>query len=417
LWRIWFEVGATQQYYPLLHSAFWLEHRLFGGSALGYHLTNLALHAAAAILFAVLLRRLAVPGAILAALIFSFHPVHVESVAWISEQKNTLSTVFYLAAALAYLRFQDRRAIPIYLAASALFACALLTKTVTATLPAALLVLTWWRSGRLAWQNIAPLLPWLVAGIGAGLFTAWIERRLVGAEGAAFDLTLVERCLLASRVVWFYPGKLCWPENLAFIYPRWTVDAADVGWWLPLIAAMIVILWLWRLSRHGMRTPLAVYLLFVGSLFPVLGFFNVYPFLYSYVADHFQYLASLPLIAFAAAGLIRIGAQFTPGGLTLVALLLVAVSALTRQQSEMYRDMETLFRTTIARNPTSWMAYNNLGKELLATKATQPEAIACFERALELRPPISKPATISAWCSRKPGGRATAFRTSRKRCG
>lgn len=385
LGRIWFEVGATQQYYPLLHSAFWLEHRLWADSTLGYHLTNVALHAMAAVLFGFLLRQLAVPGALLAAMIFAFHPVHVESVAWISEQKNTLSTVFYLAAALAYLRFQDRRAICSYLVASLLFVCALLTKTVTATLPAALLVLTWWRQGRLTWREVKPLVPWLLAGIVAGLFTAWVERRLIGAEGAAFDLTFVARCLLAARVIWFYLGKLVWPSNLTFVYPRWTVEISDFAAWLPLFAATLVAAWSWRRSRQGSRAPLAVCLLFVGSLFPVLGFFNVYPFIYSYVADHFQYLASLAVIAFTAAGLTRVGARLPSLGATSV-LLLMALATLTRLQSAMYGDVQTLYRATIARNPDCWMAYNNLGKELLATKATQPEAITCFERALALRP-------------------------------
>jgi tetratricopeptide (TPR) repeat protein len=386
LGRIWTEVGATQQYYPLLHTAFWLEHRLWGGSPLGYHLANLALHALAATLFGLALRRLAVPGAILAALIFAFHPVHVESVAWISEQKNTLSTVFYLAAALAYLRFRERFSAGSYCVASAFFVCALLTKTVTATLPAALLVVLWWRQGRLGWRDAAPLLPWLVLGVAAGLFTAWVERAHIGAEGAAFDLPFVARCLLAARVVWFYLGKLCWPANLTFIYPRWTVDAADPAAWWPLIALLIVLAWLWRVSRTNTRSPLAMSLLFGGSLFPVLGFFNIYPFLYSYVADHFQYLASLAVIASVAAALVHLGATARPSRIALVGLILAALAGLTRQQSGMFRDVQTLFRATIARNPDCWMAYNNLGKELLASPATQREAIACFERAIALRP-------------------------------
>src|SRR5688572_30741676 len=109
LGRIWFEPGVTQQYYPLLHSAFWLEHQLWGDAMVGYHFINVLWHAIGAWLFARLLRQLAVPGALLAALIFALHPVAVESVAWIAEQKNTLSTVFYFAAALAWLRFERER--------------------------------------------------------------------------------------------------------------------------------------------------------------------------------------------------------------------------------------------------------------------------------------------------------------------
>ena len=169
LYRIWFEFGATQQYYPVLHSAFWLEHLVWGDSPLGYHLLNVLLHASAACLFGVLLRRLAVPGAALAALLFALHPVCVESVAWISEQKNTLSLVFYLCAALAYLRFTERRRGTVYLLATGLFVLALLTKTVTASLPAALLVVFWWQRGRLEWRrDVVPLLPWFALGRGVG---------------------------------------------------------------------------------------------------------------------------------------------------------------------------------------------------------------------------------------------------------
>src|SRR5262249_352121 len=153
--------AATQQYYPLLHTAFWLEQKLWGTNPLGYHVLNLSLHALAAWLFGRLLRRLAVPGAWLAALLFALHPVGVEAVAWISEQKNTLSLVLYLSAALAWLRFERERHRWVYVAATMLFVGALLTKTVTATLPAALLVLAWWRRGRIAWRDdIGPLVPW-----------------------------------------------------------------------------------------------------------------------------------------------------------------------------------------------------------------------------------------------------------------
>ncbi len=190
--RIWFEVGATEQYYPLLHSAFWIEHRLWGDAAIGYHLVNILLHATSACLLALILRRLLDHGVgpstsprasasgptaagherrryagveWLAALVFALHPVCVESVAWITEQKNTFSLVFYLGAFLIYLRFDETRRPRHYFSALALFCLSILGKTATVTLPAALLVVFWWRRGRLAWRSdVRPLLPWLVLG-------------------------------------------------------------------------------------------------------------------------------------------------------------------------------------------------------------------------------------------------------------
>src|ERR1039457_6762040 len=172
LWRIWFDLGATQQYYPLLHSAFWMEHRMWGDAVLGYHLTNIALHAASACLVVTIVRRLSLPGAWFAGLVFALHPVSVEAVAWISEQKSTLSGVFYLASALAYLRFDQSRRASRYWLALGLFVLALLTKTVTATLPGALLGGFWWQRGRLEWKrDLRPLLPWFALGASAGGFT------------------------------------------------------------------------------------------------------------------------------------------------------------------------------------------------------------------------------------------------------
>ena len=193
LWRIWFDLGATQQYYPLLHSAFWLEHRIWGDAVLGYHLTNVVLHAASACLVVLIVRRLALPGAWLAGFLFALHPVCVEAVAWISEQKSTLSGVFYLAAALTYLHFDRTRRKSQYFLALALFVLALMSKSVTATLPAVLLVVFWWQRGRLEWRrDVLPLAAMAGRGRPAGLFTAWVEStpRLIGAQGAQYALTL-----------------------------------------------------------------------------------------------------------------------------------------------------------------------------------------------------------------------------------
>ncbi len=382
--RIWSDPTATQQYYPLLHTAFWLEQKLWGATPLGYHVLNLSLHALAAWLFGLCLRRLAVAGAWFAALLFALHPVAVESAAWISEQKNTLSLVFYLSAALAWLRFERDRSRLAYAAATLLFVAALLTKTVTATLPAALLVLAWWRRRRIAWRDdVVPLAPWFALAASAGLFTAWVERKLIGAEGAAFELDFAQRGLLAGRVVWFYLGKLAWPADLAFFYPRWKINAGAIVAWLPLVAAVALTVILLRRRDTRTRGPLVAWLLFVGSLFPALGFFNVFPFLYSFVADHFQYLPSLAIFALAGAALARLA---PPPRVAVTVVLAVGLGFLTRQQAALYRDNETLLRATLARNPASWVAANNLGKELLGDPARRREAMALFERALVLRP-------------------------------
>jgi len=386
--RIWFELGATQQYYPVLHSAFWIEHRLWGDSVLGYHLTNIFLHAAAAWLLVLILRRLALPGAWLAGLLFALHPVCVESVAWIAEQKNTLSAVFYLGAAFVYLHFdQTRRGRP-YFFATGFFLLALLTKSVTASLPAALLVVFWWRRGRIEWKrDVRPLLPWFVAGLASGLFTAWVERRFIGAEGADFSFTFLQRLLLAGRATVFYLGKLVWPSDLIFIYPRWSVNPA-AGWPYLFDAGVLALLGALIFRARKQRGPLAGFLFFAGTLFPVLGFVNVYPFIFSFVADHFQYLASLGLVVPAAWALVWTAERLPFGAPVRTALLLLlpaALAVLSSRQCRIYRDADTLYRATLARNPGAWLAHYNLAV-LLGDSGRTPEAIPEYEAALKLKP-------------------------------
>jgi hypothetical protein len=225
LTRIWLDLGATQQYYPVTHSAFWFEHRLWGDATLPYHLVNIGLHVLSAFLLLLLLRRIGIPGAEFAAALFALHPLQVQSVAWISELKNTLSGVSFLLSALIYLGFDSNRRAQEYAASLAVFVGALLAKSVTAVLPGVLLVIFWWRRGRLEWRrDVAPTLPFFALGGTAGFFTAWVERTYIGAEGAEFRLNPIERVLIAGRAFWFYLGKLLWPADLSFEYPRWSID-------------------------------------------------------------------------------------------------------------------------------------------------------------------------------------------------
>lgn len=399
LGRIWFEPGATQQYYPMVHSAFWASHRLWGDRMLGYHLLNIALHALSALLLFLILQRLAIPGALLAVVIFALHPVHVESVAWVTELKNVLSGAFYLAAALAYLAYTGISADGSsharrfrYLLALFLFILAVLTKSVTVTLPAALLVVCWWQRGRIRWrEDVRPLIPFLVIGLVAGLTTVWVERTFIGAQGADFDLTLVQRLLLAGRVVWFHLSKLLWPVNLTFIYPRWTIDPASSVQWLYPVALAAAAAAGWRIRQRS-RSPLAALLFFVVTLFPALGFFNVYPFRFSYVADHFQYLASIGPIVLLSVGIAVVVRRATTRRLAhggAAVLIAAGLGSLTYAQARHYASAEALYGATIERNPSAWLARNNLAAILLAGDPPAErvrEAMVHLEQAIRLKP-------------------------------
>lgn len=389
LWRIWTDVSVSQQYYPVVGTAFWMMNRLWGHEPFGYHIVNILLHAFSAFLVAGILRRWRIPGALLAAFVFALHPVHVESVAWMTELKNTLSGVFYLLAFSAYIRFDEHRDPRSYVSALVLFALALGSKTVTATLPAALLVVFWWRRGRISWtQDVRPLVPFFAIGMVLGLGTAWLEATSVGASGAPYALSFVDRVLLAGRAIWFYLASIVWPANLIFIYPRWSIDSSAAWQYLYPAGVLLVLAGLWAI-RSWSRAPLAGALFFGGTLFPALGFLNVYPFRFSYVADHFQYLASLGVIVVLSAALARwLSAIRAPGSAMAPTVVIgAALFALTFHESAKYRDAETLYRATLADNPRAVMAHTNLAALLLdGPPASWTEAMAHAEEAVRLDP-------------------------------
>lgn len=405
--RIWLDLGATPQYYPFTFTTFWLEYQLWGPTPSGYHAVNILLHALGAGLLWRVLYRLSVPGAWVAAAVFAVHPVHVESVAWITERKNVLSGACYLAALLVYLRFaaigagstEQRSAGRLYAGALLLFVLALLSKSVTCSLPAVILLLIGWKRAVVTRRDVAALLPFFVLGVVMGLLTSWMERHHVGAAGDAWSLSWIERCLVAGRALWFYAGKLVWPGELTFIYPRWDIDARDPWAWLFPTAALLVVTAAWLLRRRIGRGPLVGLLIYGGTLLPALGFINVYPMQYSFVADHFQYLASASLIALLIAAATRawparqpeLGARSTRRPLlrqfaTAVptGLLLVIFVFLSRRQAGVYENLETLWRDTLAKNPACWLAHNNLGVVLREAGRTN-EATHHFEQALRLK--------------------------------
>jgi len=390
--RIWFQPRATAQYYPLLYTSYWVQQRLLGDSPSGYHLVNLLLHIGCVVLVLKILRFLRVPGAELAAVIFALHPVNVETVAWIAERKNTLSGIFALAATFSYLKFDENRSRPSYALAIGLFLLGLLSKTAIVTLPLAWLMIFWWKRGAISWRrDVVPSIPFFFLSAAAGLVTRWFENTGIGYKTTILDLSLLDRCLIAGRAFWFQLGKLLWPSNLMFVYPRWEINAGV--WWQYLfpLAVLGLLGVLWNFRRWS-RAPFAGVLIYLFLLLPSLGFLNIYFFIYSFVADHWQYLACLGIITPCASGIVLLAGHFKrwqgwiePGVTLLVAGTLFL---LTSQQSRMYTDIETLYRTTIARNPTCWMAQVNLGNILYQSNRV-PEAMDLFNLAMGIKPAVA----------------------------
>ena len=389
--RIWLSFDSPSQYFPLTYTSFRIERALWGLNPSGYHWTNIFLHVANALLVWRLLARLKLPGAWLAAAIFALHPVQVESVAWITERKNVLMGFFFLLTLFAWIAFTDestRRPWRFYVLAMILYALALSAKTTACTLPAALLLILWLQKKPIGKRRLIQILPFLILGFSMGLVAVWWERYHQGTHGPLFALSSLERTLVASHAVWFYLGKLLCPSNLIFIYPKWTIAATralDYTWLLAGVALCFAIYLARRYLGRGVEVA-AVF--FVATLSPVLGFIMLYTFRYTFVADHYQYLACIAPIALFSAGTANLAGVFTrarPFILSAAACAAAVLWALTWRQSAMYGDIEALWRTTLAKNPNCWMAHNNLGI-VLFQKGEIDEAVSHYRITLNLQP-------------------------------
>src|SRR4029078_348545 len=390
--RIWFSLDSPSQYFPLTYSTFRAEHALWGLNTTGYHWVNLLLHVANALLVWAVLTRLRIPGAWLAAAIFALHPVQVESVAWITERKNVLMGFFFLLTLLAWSAFVDertRRAWIFYSLALIFYALALSAKATACTLPAALFLILCLQQKPITMRRLLEIVPFVMLGVGIGLLAVWWERYHQGTNREVFTfLSPIERILVASRAVWFYLSKIFWPSNLTFIYPRWNISPADLIDYIWLLAGIAACAAIYFVRRYFGRSVEVAAAFFVATLTPVLGFIMLFTFRYTFVADHYQYLACIGPIAFASAGIVSFSEKFTQYRVIIpsAALLVVAgLATLTWRQGATYADIETLWRPTLARNPESWMAHTNIGL-VLFQKGQIDDAIAHYRSALQIQP-------------------------------
>ena len=377
---------------PLTITTFWLEYEVWGLAPLPYHLVNVLLHAACAILLWQVLRRLQVPGAWLGAALWALHPVQVESVAWITEMKNTQSGVFYLLAILFYLRSPGSGALTIVCAA-----LAMASKSSTAVLPAVLCLLAWWMEGRWRWRRrLMEIGPIFLLSIGAAVLSVW-NQTLRPAADAGFAVTpgWPQRLVIAGDAVWFYLGKLAWPHPLMAVYPRWEIGNVTWPGFLPLLAVMAVLLALWLKRRVWGRGWLLAFVYLLVALLPVLGLVEISFFRYSFVADHFAYLASMGPLSLAGAGVARLTGGFIPAiklrrtAAIAGALLLLALGTESWSRARVYENQETLWTDTLAKNPYCWVGYGNLGN-VLAGKGRLDAAIVLYRQALKVGPNDAK---------------------------
>lgn len=426
LWRIWFYPVGLYDYYPIKYTVQWVQWHLWGANTLGYHVTNVALHAFSALLLWRVLERLGARSAWLGAALFLVHPLAVESVAWITELKNTLSLPFLLLAFLRFIAFEagwQRRDL---VAAVAFFVAAVLCKTSVVMFPVTLLVFVWWRRHRVTAPEILTIVPFFVVSFVFGLVTLWFQHhRAIGGAEAAFNPVggILARLACAGTSLAFYILKAVVPANLMPIYPQWSVNPPTFPLFLPWLLLTVVVAWFWSRRRTWGRAALFGLSWFVLHLVPVLGFVPISSQRFTWVMDHLTYVPLLGLIGLAVAGfdrLTRRSATLPPVVYHGVALILCAVFAfLSFRHAAAFRSEETLWTDNVRKNPAAWMAqynlgtfaakagrtaaaiefyraalsrrpdypeaWNNLGIEL-RNQGDLDEAIAAYERALQLRP-------------------------------
>jgi tetratricopeptide (TPR) repeat protein len=397
IWRI---PPGTIQYYPLSFTALWIEHQFWGNNALGYRVVNLLLHAGSAVILWRILRRLRVPGAWAAAAIWAVHPLQVESVCWISEIKNVLSGVLALASALFYLEFAEMRDPDAkrrvwnltedwqaYAISVGFFVLAALAKTTVVLLPLAILLVLWWKE-KLTLPRALGVAPTLIVGVALGMVTSWLETAPNGAiraTGPEWQLNPIQRLLIAGRDFWFYIGKLILPVNQSFIYPRVVPNPAGIEWAF-ILTAVVLIIGLAVTTKQLGRGPITAVGCYVLLLFPSMGFFNAYPFRFSFVADHFQYLAGIPLIVvlvWVVAGILKPlwTAERPSAAMTVISALVILVfGAASWVRADIFADQASLWKDVLSenKNPDSWMAAYNLAKSY------QMQAAATFDDAANL---------------------------------
>ena len=419
---IWFNPSSMVEghYWPMVYTSFWLEHKLWGYNAAGFHSTNLMLHWLNSALLWGLLKRLGVPGALLIAAVFALHPVHVEPAAWVISRKDLLGTFFYLLAAGCWLRYREAPKTGAYLALMGFFVAGLLSKSFVITLPAALLVWAWWKQGRIAKADFMQTVPLFAVGliIVIGDLSFYFGRAVL-----SFDFSFAERLIIVGKALWFYAGKLLWPQPLPIIYPKWSISPSQLLNWLPLLGAMALTLGLW-LARHRIgRGALAGALFFAITLSPMLGFANNSYMSISFVADRYQYLASAGILAVLIAGAVIVCQRLASGTLlgalareadgqapsdaadngqgvsgrpaqraavlysagALAALLLACYGWLSFQQARVYRDPLTYFSHIAKLNPGEYNGHYNLGLALMDLKRYE-EAETPARRAIEIEP-------------------------------
>lgn len=368
----------------------WIEWLVFGKNPLGYRIVNLVLHITSALLLWRVLTHLKISGAWLAALLFTVHPICVTSVAWISELKNTLSLPLFLSSIWAFLEFAaaaqrgDQRMKRLMYGLSILaFVLGLMAKTSIVMLPVVLLLIAWWQRGAITKVDCYRVIPHFAFALIFGLMSVWFQTHQAIRTVTVQHEDFLGRSFGAAGAIWFYLGKTLLPLDLCMIYPRWETSTVTWKTTLPLMLLGLSATLLWCFRKRGTRPLLFATAVFAVTLFPALGFFDMYFLVFSRVSDHFAYLPIIAILALVAAGISSIKIPMLKQ--ILAGSVAITLTFLAWQRAGVFVSDAALWQDTVTKNPNAWNAHNNLACNL-AERGDLDGAMKHFARSLELNP-------------------------------
>jgi len=392
LWKFWFHPGSWVEYYPIQETVQWLQWQLWGDATLGYHLTNVLLHILNALLVWRLLTKFRLKYAWLGGLIFAVHPVQVESVAYISELKNTLSLPFFLLAMCRWIDFEEHQRDKDYYVALVLFLTGMLCKITMAPFPAVMLLYAWWKRGRIQWIDFKRTVPFGIISVVLGLTTIWAgdtyrafgheQPEIIPMGGFLYRLDGVG---LISTV---YLARFFLPLDVMLVYPQWRVNPHALIEYVPWLIFGGGIYWLWKKRQNWGKHVLLGLGFFLLNLAPFLGFIPVSYMSFTWVMDHLLYLPIVGLIGLIIAGIGDFQRRFPTDRPYLMgaAMIMIALMALeSRAFANLFINEETLWSYVLQRNPHVWLAHHDLGCNLMAQKR-YAEALPHFEKVVQMNP-------------------------------
>lgn len=393
LWKAWFQIGSFVEYYPIHETVQWLQWQLLGKNPFGYHLTNIVLHIVSAMLIWRLLSKLGCRFAWLGGMIFVVHPMMVESVAWISEFKNTLSLPPFLVALCFWVDYEEHKKNQDYVRAFLWFLVSMLCKITVSPFPVFILLYAWWKRQRIGWGDLKASAPFFLISLVLGATTILAGERFEKPFMAMpLDVPVggfISRLALAGLTMSFYFSRCFAPVWPSSDYPQWVVNPPEPWQFAPWLVLLGVVFLLWRKRQCWGRHALLGLGFFLLFLAPFLGFNTISYMICCWVYDHFLYIPIIGLIALVVAAIGHmeqlLAKEVRPYGIGIIAMAMTFLAWESHSYAKCWINQETLCVYNLKRNPQSWFEDNNLGY-FMGEKGRYQNAIKYFEEALRLNP-------------------------------